>query len=140
MATVIAERLARAGCKVTYVTTASDPAPWTLNTLELVHVINSMNEMGVEIVVGTSIVSISEGKVVTNRLLTGAEQVRLADAVVLVTGQISDDNLYHELIKKREAGEIASLERIGDCLGPGQIAQATRDGRKAGMQFGRRAR
>ena len=139
MATVVAERLARAGCKVTYVTTASDPAPWTLNTLEMVHVINSMNEIGIEIVVGTSIVSISEGKVVTSRLLTGAEQVRSADAVVLVTGQISNDNLYHELVKKREAGEIASLERIGDCLGPGQIAQATRDGRKAGMRFGAHA-
>lgn len=140
MATVVAERLAAAGCKVTYVTTASDPAPWTLNTLELVHVINSMNEIGIEIVVGTSIVSISEGHVKTSRLLTGAEHIRAADAVVLVTGQISDDNLYHELVKKRDAGEIVSVERIGDCLGPGQIAQATRDGRKAGMQFGRQAK
>ena len=139
MATVVAERLALAGCKVTYVTTASDPAPWTLNTLEMVHVINSMNEIGIEIIVGTSIVSISEGEVKTSRLLTGAEELRSADAVVLVTGQISHDHLYHELVNKRDAGEILSLERIGDCLGPGQIAQATRDGRKAGMQFGSQA-
>lgn len=136
MATVVAERLALAGCKVTYVTSASDPAPWTLNTLEMVHVINSMNEIGIEIVVGTSLVSIAAGEVKTSRLLTGAEDIRPADAVVLVTGQVSEDELYRELLEKRDAGEIASVERIGDCLGPGQIAQATRDGRKAGMRFG----
>ena len=135
MATVVAERLARAGCKVTYITTASDPAPWTINTLELVHVINSMNEMGIEIVVGTSVTSISSGNITTSRILTGVESSRKVDAVVLVTGQVSDDILYHELVAKKEAGKIASVERIGDCLGPGQIAQATKDGRKAGIEF-----
>ena len=136
MAAVVADRLAKAGCKVTYVTTASDPSPWTHNTLEMVHVINSMNEAGISIVVGTSIASISEGSVKVNRLLDGADSEIAADAVVLVTGQVSEEGLYHQLVEKREAGLIRSVERIGDCLGAGQIAQATYDGRKAGMRFG----
>ncbi|WP_240334391.1 6-hydroxypseudooxynicotine oxidase [Sphingobium estronivorans] len=136
MAAVIADRLAKAGCKVTYVTTASDPSPWTHNTLELVHVINSMNEAGIAIVVGTMITSIDEGSVTASRLLDGAESRIDADTVVLVTGQISDDELYQELVAKREVGLIRSVERIGDCLGAGQIAQATYDGRKAGIRFG----
>ena len=136
MAAIIADRLAKAGCKVTYVTTASDPSPWTHNTLELVHVINSMNEAGIAIMVGTSITSIEEGSVTTSRLLDGAESRIDADTVVLVTGQISDDELYQELVAKRDAGSIRSVERIGDCLGAGQIAQATYDGRKAGIRFG----
>lgn len=136
MAAVIADRLARAGCSVTYVTTASDPSPWTHNTLELVHVVNSMKEAGIEMVVGTIIDAIEQGSVKLIRLLDGRERAISADAVVLVTGQVSEDGLYQELTAKRALGLIRSLERIGDCLGPGQIAQATFDGRKAGMRFG----
>ncbi|WP_103099307.1 6-hydroxypseudooxynicotine oxidase [Novosphingobium guangzhouense] len=136
MAAAVADRLARAGCKVTYVTTASDPCPWTHNTLELVHVVNSMNEAGIDIVVGSSITSITESSVALSRLIDGKETQIPADTVVLVTGQASQDDLYHELVSKREAGLIRSVERIGDCLGAGQIAQATYDGRKAGMRFG----
>lgn len=136
MATVIADRLAKAGCKVTYVTTASDPSPWTHNTLELPHVVNAMNEAGIEMVVGTSIASIAEGSVTVSRLLDGKESQIAADGVVLVTGQLSQDGLYRDLQAKRDAGQIRSVERIGDCLGAGQIAQATYDGRKAGMRYG----
>ena len=140
MAAVIADRLAKAGCKVTYVTTASDPSPWTHNTLELVHVVNSMNEAGIEMVVGTSIIAIAEGTVTVSRQLDGRECEIAADTVVLVTGQVSNEALYHQLVEKRDAGLIRSVERIGDCLGAGQIAQATYDGRKAGMRFGTTAR
>ncbi|KOF01193.1 hypothetical protein W7K_00670 [Stenotrophomonas geniculata N1] len=136
MAAVVADRLARAGCKVTYVTTASDPSPWTHNTLEMVHVVNSMNEAGIEIVVGTAIASIGPSSVKVSRLLDGRENEMAADAVVLVTGQLSEDELYHQLIAKRDGGLLRSVERIGDCLGAGQIAQATYDGRKAGMRYG----
>lgn len=137
MASSIAELLAAAGCKVTFVTTASDPVPWTAMTLEMGHVIKSMNEKGIEIVVGHSIAAIESGAVSLTRELTKEEGKRSADAVVLVTGQLSDDALYHELDSLRDEGKIKSLERIGDCLGPGQIAQATFDGRKAGMNFGK---
>ena len=95
-----------------------------------------MNEAGIAIVVGTMITSIDEGSVTASRLLDGAESRIDADTVVLVTGQISDDELYQELVAKRGAGLIRSVDRVGDCLGAGQIAQATYDGRKAGIRFG----
>ena len=48
-------------------------------------VIKALTKAGIkpDIIVGTSIVSISEGEVKTSRLLTGAEELRSADAVVL---------------------------------------------------------
>ena len=99
-----------------------------------------MNEAGIEMVVGTSIIAIAEGTVTVSRQLDGRECEIAADTVVLVTGQVSNEALYHQLVEKRDAGLIRSVERIGDCLGAGQIAQATYDGRKAGMRFGTTAR
>jgi dimethylamine/trimethylamine dehydrogenase len=139
MASVMADKLAQSGCKVTYVTTASDPFPWTVNTLEIEHTMRAMAEAGVEMVVGTSLDAIEPGKVRTTRLISGVQSEIAADAVVLVTGQLSNDDLYYQLVQRREAGEIASLDRSGDCVGPALIAQAVRDGRRAAMAFGEAA-
>lgn len=136
MASAIVDKLAQAGNNVTYVTSASLPAPWSLNTLELDHVIRSMNEAGINIVVGVSLSEIEDKKLRAVRILDGEELTFSADSVVLVTGQLANDALYYELAEKRDAGKIASLDRIGDCVSPALIAQATHDGRRAGMAFG----
>ena len=136
MASAVAEKLAQAGSQVTYVTSASIPAPWSVNTLEFTHVIRSMNEAGVRILVGTSFTAIEDRQVRVTRLLDGKDSTLPANCVVLVTGQLANDALYYELVEKRDAGAIKSLERIGDCVSPAMIAQATHDGRRAGMAFG----
>ncbi len=135
MGSVMADLLGRSGCDVTFITTASDPAPWTVRTLEAGHVIADMNESGISMMVGTSLVAIESGKLRVKTILTGRENMIEADAVVLVTGQLANDSLYHELVARREAGSLKSLEKIGDCVSPALIAQATRDGRKAGMHY-----
>lgn len=136
MATTVVDQLVAAGRTVTYVTSASIPAPWTVNTLELDHIIRTMNDAGVEMIVGTTISSIEDDSVQTVQLLTGQKSRIPANGIVLVTGQLANDELYYSLQQEYEAGRIKSLERIGDCISPALIAQATHDGRLAGMTYG----
>lgn len=137
MATVIIDKLLATQRKVTYITSAAIPAPWTVNTLEFDHVIRTMREAGVEIVVGTTVSSIGDTEVHAVQQFTEKASQMTADSVVLVTGQLANDALYYELQKKQNSGLIASLERIGDCVSPALIAQATHDGRLAGMTYGK---
>ena len=135
MASVLAEKLAREGCQVTYVTTASDPAPWSFNTLELGHVVQALLAAGVEIVTGTEISAIETGLVKARRVLTGQSLTLEADAVLLVTCQSADETLYRELLERQESGELTSLDRSGDCVAPAFIAQAVRDGHRAALDY-----
>ncbi len=135
MATVIVDKLVEAGCKVSYITTAPSPSPWTFNTLEQEHIVRSMVEANVDIRVGTSISRVEESSVHITReySVTGVDLP--VDGLVLVTGQLANDSLYYDLLKKHESGTIRSLQRIGDCVSPALIAQATHDGRLAGMNY-----
>lgn len=135
MASVLAEKLAREGCQVTYVTTASDPAPWTFNTLELGHVVQALLAAGVEIVTGTTITAVEAGLVKAQRVLTSQVVTLEADALLLVTCQSADETLYRELLERQERGELASLDRSGDCIAPAFIAQAVRDGHRAALVY-----
>lgn len=137
MATVIVDKLVAAGCKVTYVTSAAIPAPWTINTLEFDHIVRTMRESGVEILVGNTISSIDETSVHVTEQLTGKESRLSSNAVVLVTGQLANDSLYYQLQQKQEDKLVNSLERIGDCVSPALIAQSTHDGRLAGISYGK---
>jgi len=70
-----------------------------------------------------------KGKVVTTRnIYTQVEKrIRDVDTVVLVTARESDDKLYKEL-----KGKVAELYRIGDCVAPRRIGDATHDGHLIG--------
>ncbi|MFS2024903.1 FAD-dependent oxidoreductase [Massilia sp. CT11-137] len=135
MASALAEKLAREGNQVTYVTTASDPAPWTFNTLELGHVVKALLAAGVEIVTGAAITAVEPGSVKAQRVLTEHSFALEADAVVLVTCQTADETLYRELQERIGEGGPMSLDRSGDCVAPAFIAQAVRDGHRAGMSY-----
>ncbi len=135
MACALAEKLAREGCHVTLVTTATAPAPWSFNTLESGHVVRALFEVGVEIVVDTVIDAIGASRVQVHERLTGKPRELAADAVVLVTCQSADDALYRALLARQEAGEPRSLDRTGDCIAPAFIAQAVRDGHRVALDY-----
>ena len=136
MATTIVDKLLEAGNTVTYVTSAGLPSPWTINTLEFDHITQAMKDAGVEIVVNACLSSIDAGAVVFSQSYAQSDYQICADSIVLVTGQLANDALYYDLQQKHESGQISSLERIGDCVSPALIAQATHDGRQAGMLYG----
>jgi len=137
MATTVVDQLVAAGRSVTYITSAAIPSPWTLNTLEFDHIVQAMRDAGVEIIVHCTLMSIGEGTVELSQAFTDTNRQVPANSVVLVTGQLANDALYYDLEQKQENGLIKSLERIGDCVSPALIAQATHDGRQAGMLYGK---
>ncbi|WP_156819635.1 hypothetical protein [Pseudonocardia sp. HH130630-07] len=57
-----------------------------------------------------------------------------ADAVLLVTGAVPDDDLAHEL-ERRTAGGGPAVHRIGDCLAYGTIAAAVHSGHLFGREL-----
>ena len=137
MASVMVDKLVHSGVKVTYLTSSSIPSPWSIKTLEYGHILQAMNQAGVTIEVNVSLTAIEDTGVRCVNLLDGKTLEFNAPNLVLVTGQLANDDLYYQLMEKHEAGKIASLERIGDCVSPGFIAQATHDGHRAAMEYGK---
>ncbi len=128
MGGVLAELLVQKGCDVTVVTTSAYLSEWTVNTLEQAEIHKRLAEMGVKILLNKGIASIGKESVTTNCVYTGETAEMDSDAVVLVASRISNDRIYHDLLKGRDnwadAG-IKSVKIIGDAIAPGPIAWAT---------------
>ncbi|MEZ5867367.1 MAG: NAD(P)-binding protein [Defluviimonas denitrificans] len=128
MGGVIAELLARKGCKVTFVTTSAYVSDWTLNTLEQAAIHRRLVEAGVRIVLNTGVAAIRADGVQTACSYTGAAGHIGCGAVVMVASRLPDDALYRDLMARQadwaDAG-IASVKVIGDANAPGPIAWAT---------------
>jgi dimethylamine/trimethylamine dehydrogenase len=55
--------------------------------------------------------------------------------VVLVTARLPDEELFLNLLARRDQGEIASVRAIGDAWAPGTIAAAVWSGRRFAEEF-----
>ncbi|RUW56290.1 FAD-dependent oxidoreductase [Mesorhizobium sp. M8A.F.Ca.ET.021.01.1.1] len=136
MGGVLAELMARQGTKVTLVTPSAYVSDWTRNTLEQGAIHRRLAELGVDVVLNRSVVSVASGGVVTACVYTGATQNLAADAVVLVTSRNQDDAVWRDLkVRENEWADngIRSVKVIGDAEAPGPIAWAT----YAGHRFAR---
>ncbi|RUW99221.1 MAG: NADH:flavin oxidoreductase [Mesorhizobium sp.] len=136
MGGVLAELMARQGTKVTLVTPSAYVSDWTRNTLEQGAIHRRLAELGVDIVLNRSVVSVASGGVVTACVYTGAKQDLTADAAVLVTSRNQDDAVWRDLkVRENEWADngIRSVKVIGDAEAPGPIAWAT----YAGHRFAR---
>jgi dimethylamine/trimethylamine dehydrogenase len=72
-------------------------------------------------------------------LLSGSDRYgepwsHACDGVVLVTQQVSEDSLYHELIADGDASDL-SVFRIGDAIAPRLISEAIFDGHRLGREI-----
>ncbi|RUW95737.1 NADH:flavin oxidoreductase, partial [Mesorhizobium sp. M8A.F.Ca.ET.059.01.1.1] len=136
MGGVLAELMARQGTKVTLVTPSAYVSDWTRNTLEQGAIHRRLAELGVDIVLNRSVVSVASGGVVTACVYTGAKQDLTADAAVLVTSRNQDDTVWRDLKAREDEwadSGIRSVKVIGDAEAPGPIAWAT----YAGHRFAR---
>ncbi len=133
MGGVLAELLAKNGAEVTLITPAAYVSDWTNNTLEQIAIHPRLVEAGVDIVLNRGIVEIAADHVVSNCVYTNRTQTFAADAMVLVTAQKADDELFNAL-KARESewadAGIKSVKLIGDANAPGPIAWATYAGHR----------
>lgn len=133
MGGVIAELLVQQGAIVTLVTPAAYVSEWTNNTLEQAAIHKNLVEMGVTIILNRALSKIENGTVFTECSFTGREDSLPADAVVMVTSRVGDDDLWQQLSSRehewRERG-VESIKLIGDAQSPAPIAWATYAGHR----------
>ena len=138
-ATVAAEALAKAGCRVVFITPDDTPASWGAYTLEYRHVRKRLAALGVEIRVSTNITGFSGRTLALEDVWSGATSTLDADALLTVTARLPNDELFHAL-KAREAewadAGIESVDCIGDALAPGLIAHAVYAGHRYAQELG----
>ena len=132
MGSVIAELLIARGREVTYVTPNALVAAYTQFTAEQGRIQRRMLESCGAVHTSRVVARVAPGEVVTACSYTGREASVPADALVLVTGAIPEDNLWRALAG-RGAGALGSagiqrVVRLGDCLAPGTIAAAVYSG------------
>ena len=126
---VLAERLAKDGHDVTLVTPEARVSAWTVNTMEQAHIHRRLVEVGVVLVLNTTVLSHSDGGAVLADAFTGREHSIASDALVSVTCRTPNDQLVHDL-----RGRI-SVQAVGDAWNPGIIADAVFDGRRYAEDF-----
>jgi dimethylamine/trimethylamine dehydrogenase len=134
MAAVIAERFARRGNPVHYVTPEGRAADWSAFTQEQVATQRRLLDLGVEITVDTALDRFDGARARLACIYTGRELVVPADAIVLVTSRVPTDDLYTALTDGG-ATAAAHTHRIGDCRQPSIIAAAVYAGHQIGREI-----
>jgi dimethylamine/trimethylamine dehydrogenase len=135
----LAERLARAGRRVTYLTPNAHPGAYMHYTGEAVRLHELLHRLHVELVTQRLLASVAPGELVTANAWVEDDTAPLAaDAVVLVTQRLSNDALYRELRAAPDALEQAGIEgvyRVGDCVAPRLIADCVFDGHRLAREI-----
>jgi dimethylamine/trimethylamine dehydrogenase len=139
MAPSLAEKLAEEGKKVTLITPAAEVAAFMHFTGEADGMYRRLYALGVELVANNRLVRFEHGQAITLHHYDGqGERARSADALVLVTQRISDDQIYLQLKSDPEACEAEGVEavyRIGDCQAPRLMADSIFDGHRLAREI-----
>ncbi len=133
LAGVLAERLAKAGLKVIYVTTGDTASSWTTNTLELLVINKHLRKLGIRVIPSRDLVGVKDGIAELEHAYGDEAELIPVDAIVPVTARLPEEALYHTLMANPDAlkdAGIKSVTRIGDCLAPGLIAYAVYSGHR----------
>jgi dimethylamine/trimethylamine dehydrogenase len=134
----LAEMLAGTGHDVTLVTPATEVASFTTFTLEHPRVVAGLRDLGVRMLVHTTIDAVQGGAVSITAGPNHDQSELPYDSLVLVTQRWSDDHLFQELRRRpdevAQAG-ITALHRIGDCVAPTFIAEAIFDGHRLAREI-----
>jgi dimethylamine/trimethylamine dehydrogenase len=132
MASVVAELLAGEGLQVTFVTSASDVAPFTFYTAEQARVHHALLKAGITIVTGHRAIRLTPQEAIIACAETEKQRALPCLGFVPVTSREPNDHLFRTL----KDGALQTLIRIGDCKAPGLIAHAIHDGHRAAQEFG----
>jgi dimethylamine/trimethylamine dehydrogenase len=132
MASALAELIVAKGARVTYVTSGSLVAEWTVHTAEQQSIHRRLHELGVQIVLNTSVPSLTPGGAVLEHVVTRETREVPCDWFIPVTSREPDDALWNDL----QAVPLQTLTRIGDCKAPGILAHAIHDAHRVAREFG----
>jgi len=117
MASAVAEKIARDGCRVIYVTPLPTIATWTDNTLEQHRIIERLNSLGVSLMPNTKLMD----KGCFSNSLTGHAVNVEFDELVFVGARSPLNNLEESLVALHVSQPVYIA---GDCLVPGIIQAA----------------
>ena len=138
MASVICEKLAMEGARVTYVTEEDSVSAWAGKTSERWRIRTRLLERGINVLTAHAVTGFDGRKVQVECAYSGKTHYDDANAVVAVTQRLPEDQLYHELVQSVE-GKIQNLpftlSRIGDCNAPAIIAAAVYAGHKYAVEL-----
>jgi dimethylamine/trimethylamine dehydrogenase len=135
MGGVLAELLAGAGRKVTFVTPALEVSPFTHMTDEQPRVQKRLIDLGVSIVTGHTLADWSARCAVFADIHAGRPLEIEAGHLVTVGARDPEDALYHALAAAPPAG-VSTIRRIGDCEAPGAVYSAVFSGTRAARELG----
>ncbi|MEM0942840.1 MAG: FAD-dependent oxidoreductase [Pseudomonadota bacterium] len=138
MGGAIAEMLRREGLDVALVTPAADVSPFTHNTLEQHRIQANLMALGVEIHTRQAVTEVRGGQATLSCYFTEAERQIPCATLINVTMRLPQEGLFRGLETAIDHGAPApkSLQRIGDCLGPGSIAAAVWQGHRYARELG----
>jgi dimethylamine/trimethylamine dehydrogenase len=133
----MAELLAKEGLDVTLVTPLEVVSPISDLTVEGPLLRRALHDAGIRTVTGVTIDRVGAGGA-SGETEFGDPWSLDVDGVVLVTQQVSDDALYHELAGDPEglaAAGIRRLIRIGDAVAPRMLSEAVFEGHRAAREI-----
>ncbi len=133
MGGALAEFLARAGFSVVIVTPDPEVSSWTHMTLEQHRIQARLLDLGVEVLTGRAVARVQSTGPVLECVYTATEEHIGCDSMVMVTSRLPVEDLYQDLLGRRDDWRDAGLESVrtvGDALCPGTIAAAVWDGRR----------
>ena len=132
---VIAELLRGEGFEVEIVTPAAQASAWTVNTMEVDKIQRRLLLAGVTLRTSAALTAVGAGQVTVANVYTGQLSEVPADSVVMVTARLPEEELFRQLLDRKERGQIASVRAIGDAWAPGTIAAAVWSGRRYAEEF-----
>ena len=89
--------------------------------------------LGVELLLSHGLVSATRSEARFACAYSGQERTLPLGRLILVTGKVPDDALYHALAARAES---PPMTRIGDCFNPSHIADAVFSGHRFAREFG----
>lgn len=99
---------------------------------DLPSILTRLRKSGVRLTANAELVAIREDVVTLADIYNGEHETREpVDAVVLVTGQVAEDRLFHALVERAHPGVVA----IGDCVAPRRIFDAIWEGELAARRL-----
>jgi dimethylamine/trimethylamine dehydrogenase len=133
----LAEKLAGDGFSVELVTCLEKIAPICDETLEGPLLRQHLHDLGIGQRAGVMLTGIEPGRLAATDEF-GDDLELEADAVVLCTQRLSNEDLYLDLQADEEALRAEGLEavyRIGDCVAPRIVAEAIFDGHRLAREI-----
>ena len=139
MAGVLADKLLRAGRRVTFVTPGLEVSTWTAMTDEQMRVQTGLMAAGATIHLARRIEAWDGVTARFASIYDGSPLKVSGDALLVVAARQAADSLAEDMRALQAAGglpQIETIRAIGDCRVPGAIYSAVYDGHRVAREFG----